>query len=130
MTGLQRTEHARTTRRLRRWGDNRDNDNGVVNLLNTVPLAASDRQALIDARVARAWSQSELAKRINSSLTFLNLIETGKKSPSPDYLNKLCKALSGNVNFAFGLSPRHLSDRDAVGVERPRTFLLPGENDG
>jgi transcriptional regulator with XRE-family HTH domain len=66
----------------------------VLKSLNTVPLTAGDRQLLTDARVSRRWSQTELAKRIGSSLTFINAIEMGKKSPSPDYLNRLCKVLS------------------------------------
>ena len=84
---------SRAPLQLRRSGNEQDSDRAIVRSLNTVPLSASDRQVLTDGRVALGWSQTELAKRINSSLTFLNLIETGKKSPSPDYLNKLCKAL-------------------------------------
>lgn len=75
----------------------------IVKCLYAVPLAASDRQLLTDSRVSRGWSQTELANQIGSSLTYIHSIETGKKSPSPDYLSRVCKALSLRWECEFRL---------------------------
>ena len=65
----------------------------ILSCLTTVPLTAVDRQLLTDARVAKGWSQTELANRAGGSLSFIHAIESGKKSPSPEFLTLLCKAL-------------------------------------
>jgi ribosome-binding protein aMBF1 (putative translation factor) len=67
--------------------------NDIISCLTTVPLTAADRQLLTDARVAKGWSQTELAKRAGGSLSFVHAIEAGKRSPSPEFLTQLCKAL-------------------------------------
>lgn len=73
-----------------------------------MPLSARDRQATTDARVARGWNQNQLAKRIDNSLTFINLIETGKKSPSPAYLSRVSKSLDveWSCQFCLQIVPR------------------------
>jgi ribosome-binding protein aMBF1 (putative translation factor) len=65
----------------------------VMSCLTAVPLSATDRQLLTDARIAKGWSQTELAERAGGSLGFVHAIEAGKKSPSPEFLTQLCKAL-------------------------------------
>jgi len=69
--------------------------------LNSVPLAAKDRQAITDARLARGWSQKQLAGRMGSSVTFVSFIETGRKCPSPAYLSRMCSALGLNWSCQF-----------------------------
>ena len=67
--------------------------NDVQKCLYAVPLSAADRQLLTDARVVQGFTQTELAVQTGSSLSFIHSIEAGKKSPSPKFLNRLCKAL-------------------------------------
>lgn len=82
----------RAPRRLGR-PDREVGSDDIKSSLATVPLSATDRQLLTDARIAKEWSQTELAKRVNGSLGFIHAIETGKRSPSPEFLDQLCKAL-------------------------------------
>lgn len=92
----------RAPRRLGRPDREVGNDD-VVSCLNTVPLTAADRQLLTDARVAKGWSQSVLAERAGGSLSFIHAIESGKKSPSPDFLTQVCKALGLEWQCEFKL---------------------------
>ena len=88
----------------------RTTDTGdVVDCLHAVPLSASDRQLLTDARVARGWSQTELARRINSSLPSIHTLEVGTRSPSPEYLSRLCKALGleWQCEFRLWIAPKN-----------------------
>jgi transcriptional regulator with XRE-family HTH domain len=51
-------------------------------------------------RKRQDWSQLELAKRANISMTFLSDIECGRKWPYPETLQNLAKALGAEV-FEF-----------------------------
>jgi ribosome-binding protein aMBF1 (putative translation factor) len=108
---------ARKLRRVEVTGEAAEKD--IAKYLYAVPLSARDRQVITDARVARGWSQKQLAKRIRSSLTFIYLIETGKKSPSPEYLNRMCKALGleWSCQFWLQIGPR----RQGRGVRRAKS---------
>ena len=104
----------RASRPLRRPDRGVGTNKSIVKCLYAVPLSTTDRQRLTDARILRGWSQTELANRIDSSLTFIHAIETGKKSPSPDYLNRLCKALGleWHCEFRVQIDPKpHSSTR-------------------
>lgn len=91
----------RAPRRLGR--PDRDVGNDIISCLTTVPLSATDRQLLTDARVAKGWSQTELANRAGGSLSFIHAIESGKKSPSPAFLTQVCKALGLEWQCEFNL---------------------------
>ena len=80
----------------------------IVKYLHAVPLSAGDRQAITGARVARGWNQKQLAERIDSSVTFICLVETGTKPPSPEYLGRVCKALDleFSCQFWMQITPR------------------------
>ncbi len=54
-------------------------------------------------RQARGWSFEELARQTGLSLSYLNEIEKGKKSPQPETLHKLADALGTTADFL--LSP-------------------------
>jgi transcriptional regulator with XRE-family HTH domain len=75
--------------------------------LCSVPLSASDRQLLTDARVAKGLSQSELASQAGGSLGFMHAIESEKKSPSPDLMDQMCKALGFQWRCKFQLAISH-----------------------
>ena len=45
-------------------------------------------------RIARGFSQSKLAEKIESSYHYIGMLETKKKFPSSDMIHKLSEALS------------------------------------
>lgn len=93
---------ARAPRRLHR-AKRRIGNTNAVECLNAVPLSATDCQLLTDARLARGWSQTELANRTGGSLSFINAIEMGRKLPSPEFMNELCAALNLKWQFDYRL---------------------------
>eukprot|EP00762_Andalucia_godoyi_P007706 ANDGO_07993.mRNA.1 Multiprotein-bridging factor 1b len=56
-------------------------------------LSLSVRQRIQQARLAKKWTQAELAKAINEKATVINDYEAGKAIPNPQVLNKLEKVL-------------------------------------
>ena len=57
---------------------------------------------LRDAREARGFSQSDLAKRASLQSAAISHFETGRRAPSFDNLQKLATALSVSVDFLLG----------------------------
>src|ERR1700752_1590274 len=75
----------------------------IVKHLRTIPLSARDRQTITDVRMARGWSQKDVAEKIDSSVVFYSFVETGRKAPSPDYLSRVCKVLGLEWSCQFWL---------------------------
>ena len=93
---LERSESKATAEDSRRAAN-------IVRHLRTVPLSAGDRQTITDARMARGWSQKDVAEKIDSSVVFYSFVETGRKAPSPDYLSRVCKVLGLEWSCQFWL---------------------------
>jgi transcriptional regulator with XRE-family HTH domain len=53
------------------------------------------------ARLARGWTQEQLAEKANVSLNFLNMIERGERAPSFDNLERMAKLLRVPVHELF-----------------------------
>lgn len=51
------------------------------------------REVIRDNRKKQGWSQYRLAKEIGVAQSFINEIESGKKSPSIEVFFKICEAL-------------------------------------
>ncbi|MCI9556062.1 helix-turn-helix domain-containing protein [Oscillospiraceae bacterium 50-16] len=57
------------------------------------------RAVLRDRRKKLGWSQYRLAKELGISQSFINEIESGKKSPSLDVFFRICEALKIQIRF-------------------------------
>jgi ribosome-binding protein aMBF1 (putative translation factor) len=95
----------RTPRQLRRseTAEELRSAGSIVKHLRTIPLSARDRQTITDVRMARGWSQKDVAEKIDSSVVFYSFVETGRKAPSPDYLSRVCKVLGLEWSCQFWL---------------------------
>jgi transcriptional regulator with XRE-family HTH domain len=68
-------------------------------------------------RKARGWSQSDLAREIGATLTHVSRVETGKYSPSVDFVIKLARVFGVGVDtllaeHADGLQEVRIEDKD------------------
>jgi transcriptional regulator with XRE-family HTH domain len=72
-------------------------------------------------RNRREWSQAELAKEANISVTFLSEIERGRKWPYPKTLQRLAAALGVEVYEFFRPAGGENSgvNRFSTGPEKP-----------
>ena len=57
------------------------------------------RAVLRDRRKKLGWSQYRLAKELGISQSFINEIESGKKSPSLDVFFRICEVLKIQIRF-------------------------------
>src|SRR6516162_5939345 len=62
-------------------------------------------KSLRDARLARGWTQAELAEKIGCHTKLILLWERGFMLPSPFYVKKLCRTLRKDAR-TLGLAPR------------------------
>lgn len=97
--GIKRPPKPPLARRERN-GESEDNRHP----LPRVPLSASDRQTLTDARVAKGLTQSELGERVGYSTVYIYQIESGIKRPSPDLLNRICATLGLKWNYELTIT--------------------------
>lgn len=51
-----------------------------------------------EKRLARSWSQEELAERMNLSVTYIGMIERGEKSPRLETFIKLANILGASAD--------------------------------
>ena len=60
-------------------------------------------RAIIEARIKRGLTQSELAKRLNTKQSVISRVETAQTTPSLSFLKRLADALQADlqVNFRF-----------------------------
>jgi len=76
------------------------------------PLQGSLAANLKALRQRWGWSQAELAERADMSTSHLGEVETGAKWPSPEFLERLAKALQVPPARLF-LDPLDLQDYTA-----------------
>lgn len=57
--------------------------------------------AVLDARIRRGVTQSELAKRMGTKQSAIARLESGTYNPSVDFLCKMAKALEVNLEIKF-----------------------------
>src|SRR5215468_3286419 len=62
-------------------------------------------KSLRDARLARGWTQAELAEKIGCHTKLIHLWERGLMVPSPFYVKRLCRTLRKDAG-TLGLAPR------------------------
>lgn len=60
-------------------------------------LSQEDRQAMIQARVAKKWSQSDLAKQTNLRAQIIQDIESGKIIENLNHLQSINRALGTKI---------------------------------
>src|SRR5262249_11926286 len=65
---------------------------GEVVVMNQAERSVPNK-SLRDARVARGWTQAELAEKVGCHTKLIHLWERGLTLPSPFYVTKLCRTL-------------------------------------
>ena len=80
----------------RRWSKDRDYKD-AYDALGEFDLA----HALIEARTAAGLSQSQLAKRMKTSQSYIARIEGGKVRPSADALGRFAEATGTRLRIVF-----------------------------
>jgi transcriptional regulator with XRE-family HTH domain len=81
----------------RRWSKNRDYKDAYNALGEEFDLA----RALIEARAAAGLSQSQLAKKMKTSQSYIARIEGGKVRPSTDALERFAQATRTRLRIIF-----------------------------
>jgi transcriptional regulator with XRE-family HTH domain len=81
----------------RRWSKDRGYNDAYDALREEFDLA----RALIEARTAAGLSQSQLAKRMKTSQSYIARIEGGKVRPSADALGRFAKATGTRLRIVF-----------------------------
>jgi ribosome-binding protein aMBF1 (putative translation factor) len=81
----------------RRWSKDRDYRDAYDALGEGFDLA----RALIDARRAAGLSQSQLARRMGTSQSYIARLEGGKVRPSTDALERFAQATRTRLRIAF-----------------------------
>lgn len=61
---------------------------------------------LLKLREAKGWTQTELSRRANLSVSAVSQFEAGNRAPSFDALMKLCQALEVSVDLLAGTGDR------------------------
>jgi transcriptional regulator with XRE-family HTH domain len=81
----------------RRWSKDADYKDAYDALGEEFDLA----RALIEARTAAGLSQSQLAKRMNTSQSYIARIEGGKVRPSTNALERFAEATRTRLRIIF-----------------------------
>ena len=81
----------------RRWSKDRDYKGAYDAIAEEFDLA----RALIEARTAAGLSQSQLARRMKTSQSYIARIEGGKVRPSSDALERFAQATRTRLRIAF-----------------------------
>ncbi|MBI4066392.1 helix-turn-helix transcriptional regulator [Candidatus Gottesmanbacteria bacterium] len=58
-------------------------------------------RAMIEARIKRGITQTQLAQRMGTKQSVISRLEVGKANPSVAFLKKLADALSSNLEIRF-----------------------------
>jgi transcriptional regulator with XRE-family HTH domain len=62
-------------------------------------LAFTFADAVLDARLKKGWSQTELARRIGTRQANISRIEAGLANPTLELIEKICEALELKADF-------------------------------
>lgn len=81
----------------RRWSKDKDYKSAYDALGEEFELA----KALIEARTRAGLSQTQLARRMKTSQSYVARIEGGKVRPSTDALERFAKATGTRLRIAF-----------------------------
>lgn len=90
-------------------------------------------RALIEARTAAGLSQSQLAKRMNTSQSYIARLEGGKVRPSTDALERFAQATGTRLRIVLGPAEAvaaHTSPRTTAGEPRGRNRRTKGYHAG
>jgi transcriptional regulator with XRE-family HTH domain len=68
--------------------------------------------AVLRLRLAKGWSQAELARRVGTKQANISKLENGLANPTVDFLRRVAKALETDFNVHFG--PQALNETQAV----------------
>jgi transcriptional regulator with XRE-family HTH domain len=74
--------------------------------------------AILSARIARGWSQRELAERVGTRQANISRIECGVANPTLDLISRILRVLEISVTFAGPTPPP---------TEEPEGYALPLE---
>jgi ribosome-binding protein aMBF1 (putative translation factor) len=85
----------------RRWSKDADYKDAYDTLVEEFDLA----RALIEARTAAGLSQSQLARRMKTSQSYIARIEGGKVRPSTDALERFAQATHTRLRIVFEPEP-------------------------
>ena len=85
----------------RRWSKDADYKDAYDALGEEFDLA----RALIEARMAAGLSQSQLARRMKTSQSYIARIEGGKVRPSTDALERFAQATRTRLRIVFEPEP-------------------------
>jgi len=73
--------------------------------------------AILHARLAKGWSQSELARRAGTKQANISRIEAGLGNPTLSLIQRLCEILELEMNF-------EAKDREALNKTTPQQFRI------
>ncbi len=68
--------------------------------------------AVLRLRLAKGWSQAELARRVGTKQANISKLENGLANPTVDFLRRVAKALETDFSVHFG--PKALNEAQAV----------------
>jgi transcriptional regulator with XRE-family HTH domain len=85
----------------RRWSKDRDRKGAYDALGEEFDLA----RALIEARTAAGLTQSQLARRMGTSESYIARLEGGKVHPSTEALERFAQATRTRLRIAFEPQP-------------------------
>ncbi|MBN2549897.1 MAG: helix-turn-helix transcriptional regulator [Anaerolineales bacterium] len=63
-----------------------------------LPFALAD--AILNARLKKGWSQTELARRVGTRQANISRIEAGLANPTLRVIQSICKVLDVDINFS------------------------------
>jgi len=63
--------------------------------------------AVLRLRLAKGWSQAELARRVGTKQANISKLENGLANPTVDFLRRVAKALEADFNVHFGPQAPH-----------------------
>lgn len=76
-------------------------------------------RAIRTLRAARRLSQKQLAKRARISASYISLVESGSRTPSPDVISTISRVLDVPV-FLLSLFASDAEDLEGIGVSEGR----------
>ncbi len=77
--------------------------------------------AVLRLRLAKGWSQAELARRVGTRQANISKLENGLANPTLDFLRRLAQALEAELTIQLGAQPSPEPARVAYVVPQIRT---------
>lgn len=73
-------------------------------------LYADEPQSLQAMRLKRGWSQSDLAKQLQTSQARVSIYERGEETPAFDMMNRMCEIFEIDMN-TLAAAIQHAANR-------------------